>query len=653
VKATVAAILILASGLSGCLQAPRGPDATAPATDFEPCVHPWPCADGSEWPSGLEGPFRLRSVESIQVPAPDGVMLDGWLAMPDVPDGVKVPVLLSISPYFGMCNVRPDLYLVYVEHPEYVPETAGCLPTPGDEVWWGRDYPAFVRASWGVWPIDLVEAGYAVALFNQRGTGKSGGCYELGIFQHHDESALVETFAAQAWSNGRVGIGGLSLPSSAAILAAVDAPASLKTVVITGILADMYTWYNTPQGAAHPYGGAVAWTHSASVSYLPTARFGAYDAASERACPETVEANDMPALAMAVDDRQEAFWDQQRPLDLISEIDASILIAHGFDDVIGHVTQDNMFFRLLESPKRQVVGQWSHTWPRPDITTLDPAWEHNVFDDLLLEWLDFWLKGIGDAPEALGHVDHQDSVGTWRRSEDWPPPEARNEVLYLAGNALTPVPGSGSRTYRSSPTGNDPGLAQFAGGLPVSPWPAICDPSGASAAGTLAFVTEPLLEPLVIAGNPIAYLRLSSDLPGGIVSVDVWEIPSGFSCEPGAEDDAPVELIMNGAADLRFHQGNFVGKDFPVNTPTHVRFDLWDLAEEIDAGSRLAVVVSEGESPPAFGRVGQPYRPAITVWADGGAEASHIVLPFIDGTLGGDAPMLAYPPRPFMPEGAR
>lgn len=649
VKPAIASILIIIAALSGCVKGPDSqPVDASPRIDFEECLHPWPCADGSEWPVGLEGPFSLRGVEPIQIPAPDGVLLDGWLAMPDVPEGVKVPVLLSVSPYFGMCNARVDTYPAVATHPEYA-QASTCVPPPSDPVWWTRDLPVFVRAEWGVWPIDLVEQGYAVALFNQRGTGKSEGCFQFGVFQQHDESALVEALGAKPWSNGRVAMGGLSAASATALLAAIDAPPSLKTMVITGLVTDMYTFFNTPQGAGRAYSGVFAWTQSASVSYLPPARFVEPDLAPERICPDGIEANMMPVLAVAVDDRQADHWNAQRPLDHVKKIQSSVLIAHGFDDLIGHSTQENMFFDLLDSPRRQVVGQWAHTWPRPDVVELDPAWEQGVWLDLLVAWLDFWLKGIGDVPEALGHLDHQDSAGTWRRSDNWPPSEAKEEVLYLVGDGLQSSPGAGSRTYRTSPTGNEPGAAQYLGGLPITSWPAICDPTGASTAGTLAFMTEPLPEPVVLAGNPIAYLRLSSDLPGGIVSVDVWKISAGFSCEPGAGGSAPVELIMNGAADLRFHKGNFVGKDFPVNTPTNVRFDLWDIAESIEVGNRLAIVVSEGETLPVNGRVGQPYRPAITVWADGGAEASHIVLPFVEGTLGGEAPTLDYPPRPFIP----
>lgn len=48
-------------------------------------------------------------------------------------------------------------------------------------------------------------------------------------------------------------------------------------------------------------------------------------------------------------------------------------------------------------------------------------------------------------------------------------------------------------------------------------------------------------------------------------------------------------------------------------------------------------------------RVGQPYSPDITVHADPGRESSHLVIPVVEGSLGGKRPKLDYPPRPFLP----
>jgi predicted acyl esterase len=164
----------------------------------------------------------------------------------------------------------------------------------------------------------------------------------------------------------------------------------------------------------------------------------------------------------------------------------------------------------------------------------------------------------------------------------------------------------------------------------------------------LAYTSEPLTEDSVLAGNPFALLRLSSDQPGGIVGVHVLSLGPDFDCS----DSSTFDVVALGAADLRFHQGNLHGEPFPVGKPTEVRVDVWDNAQMLREGSRVAVVVSYGEAfPGAFGSSGQPYAPRITVHGDVGERASHIVLPITEGTAGGTVRTLEYPPRPFAGQG--
>ncbi len=113
--------------------------------------HPYP--RGDEWPKGLRGPFALGSLRHELVPSFDGVVLDGWIYRPKLPRGLRAPVVLWTSPYFG--------------------ET---YPTADDPAI--RDNSS---AAYSV-PIDLlVRSGYAVAVFNVRGSGNSGGCFEMGV----------------------------------------------------------------------------------------------------------------------------------------------------------------------------------------------------------------------------------------------------------------------------------------------------------------------------------------------------------------------------------------------------------------------------------------------------------------------------------------
>src|SRR5690242_1560116 len=80
----------LVATVAGCLDG--GSRASAKAADLT--GDPYPVGHGAEWPLGLKGPFSLLSAEHQQLTASDEMILDGWIVRPDVPDGVKVPVVL-------------------------------------------------------------------------------------------------------------------------------------------------------------------------------------------------------------------------------------------------------------------------------------------------------------------------------------------------------------------------------------------------------------------------------------------------------------------------------------------------------------------------------------------------------------------------------
>jgi hypothetical protein len=150
-----------------------------------------------------------------------------------------------------------------------------------------------------------------------------------------------------------------------------------------------------------------------------------------------------------------------------------------------------------------------------------------------------------------------------------------------------------------------------------------------------------------LAGNPYAYLMLESDQPGGIVGVDLWLMRGGLTglcTRNNGFDPDPAAWLSHGAADLRFMDGNFVGQAFPVSQATPVRVDMFNVAADLLPGDRLVLTLS---GTGWERRDGQPYMPLLDVQGGTGPTASHIVLPFVSGTLGGSAPTIGYPERPF------
>ncbi|MCA1708351.1 MAG: CocE/NonD family hydrolase, partial [Actinobacteria bacterium] len=177
------------------------------------CGHPYPC--DYTW-AGPTGPFEVRPAERVTVTSFDGVKLNGFILRPNVPGDVPVPVILTTTPYIQPGSVPTSFYV-------------GGIP--------GKEF---------------AEAGYAVAAFSVRGTGDSGGCFGFkSIDEQKDHPVIIDWLAKQPWSNGRVGMQGLSYPGTTPVMAAIQNPPALKTIVIAGTILDEYNFDYTPQGAAH------------------------------------------------------------------------------------------------------------------------------------------------------------------------------------------------------------------------------------------------------------------------------------------------------------------------------------------------------------------------------------------------------------------
>lgn len=621
---TIPVLILILGVFAGCLGGRDAPETPEGAT-IPVGVHPYP--NGNEWPTDLDGPFDVLEVLHQPLLSFDQTKMDGWIIRPDVPEGTKVPIVLWSAPYFGQCVWMP--------------------PTTPDAAI--NDYPSChydIGTSEELWDNDqisesvpirfLVENGYAVAVYNVRGTGNSGGCFEwFGPNEQRDQAVLVEALAAMPFSNGRIGMMGLSYHGTTPWEAAIQNPPSLKTIVVAGMVGDAYTFSHTPQGATFAtigaFSGHFAWRVSLSPPLNgPPEHFTANHAPvlPDRACPEVVKAITEDSAGTGSDMRDGPFWAARRLIDQFPDITTSVFITHGFQDHwgSGHQQQENAVWNVLpNAPKRMLEGQYGHMFPNfaPEEMRI-PDW-----NERLLGWLDYWLKGIGDAPPRVGIMDYQDNTGAWHESNAWPPREAREEVLYLSAGSASPGPGTGGASFRSTttPTGT---FYSF-------PEAVVCPAPGEDVPGPtgLLFTTEPASSDLFLAGNPMAYLTITSDLPGGLVAVHLYDV--------GSTDCSSLDMRRLGAgvADLRFHEGNFQGRNFPTDTPSPVRIDITNFAEIIPAGHRLGVVVSRGDP---IDRNGQPFFPTIRLDA-----ASHVVIPIVNGTFGGSPPTFEYPPRPFVP----
>ena len=524
----------------------------------------------SEPPEDLHALDRIVPIEVAS--AHDGNRLRGHVYLPEGPG--PFATVLEYSPYWNT---------------EYGPSEEQ------DEVVDGR------RTMRG-WHRPFMDAGFAVALVNIRGTGESDGCMEWGsTVERADVHTVVEALADQAWSNGNIGMFGLSYPGWTQWMAVSQAPPSLKAIVPASAVIDYHSLV-TRNGARLLVGPATSTLWQAGGAGGAFAAFSA--AGNDRFVPDTGPdhltcpgyAEDAAAHAqLAADGERTPYFEvlDLRPAVAGTRVPALVTSGLTFDD--GSVTQFEGVWDLLRGPKRFLLGQWGHDLPtRPD------------FGQLAVDWFDRYLRGPDrERPSAVttGIVEYQDTDGTWYVDRAWPP-RANTQTVLLSSGTLIDDPDevvSSSASFQSSGIG----------------YARLCN-----VPDHVRYVSPPLGEDVHLAGNFTVDLTLTSDLPEGNLVAHVWAVDAAGGCAD------PHRQVTRAMTTLRHAPVPGYGRDFPLLTPTPVSLTSLPFASTLRAGQRLVLTVS-GDASELLPDARKPYLTVST----GVEVAGALSLPVVRGRL--------------------
>jgi uncharacterized protein len=411
--------------------------------------------------------------------------------------------------------------------------------------------------------------GYAVALQDVRGRFGSEGDWYPFADEAEDGYDTVAWLAQQPWCDGQVGTIGHSYSGSDQHALASLRPPGLAAMVVTEGMVDYHTSAMRQGGALElrflVYAFKMAWDSPAALAdpELRAAVKHEWDRVSDwlgrlPLRPDTTVLHRFPGIERWVLDIQahagyDGYW-RKRGYSLEAHLDehadVPVLLIGGWYDSYARSTTDSylLLSRRLRSPVRLIMGPWIH-----GVAQLEQSWagdaelgpdapidynrERLRFFDEALKGLDvgllqeptvrgFLMGGGSGRRSTEGRLQHG---GYWWRSGDWPPPGGNELRLYLsAGGALGPT---------GSSTGDDPGETRYDFD-PASPVPTIG--GGISAADevmvaggfdqrldsrfvgagdelplssrrdVVSFQTEPLLDPVAVAGPVRVALWVSS-----------------------------------------------------------------------------------------------------------------------------------------------
>lgn len=354
------------------------------------------------------------SEEDVGFPKDDLMHVALWL--PDVPEGTKVPVLMTIHPYYdfggeGMPGVGED------SNPNTVPD--GGI---------------------GEWFYDnFISHGYALAQASTFGTGKSTHCQDVkGLGEQTGIQAVVDWLGEQEWSNGNVGLMGKSYAGTTNWEAAQNPSDHLKTIVpISGSIGVQEMFYRNGSSEARALGYDAA--YQAATSDLTSDEL--------RVCSDDLIGPLNPFTTQLWAQYGGAewndYWEERRHLpDVLENYRGSVYLVWGMQDWNVdpyHAFPTYQKLRDAGIPARGIMGQWAHNYPdQPDRHgTLESGYGAEAFPQMsrmdwaveLFGWFEYWLKGNGREPASLVQMQRND--GLWHVEETWPAADIEWEVITL------------------------------------------------------------------------------------------------------------------------------------------------------------------------------------------------------------------------------
>lgn len=434
----------------------------------------------------------------------------------------------------------------------------------------------------------FAERGYIGARVDVRGTGASEGVAddEYTVAEGQDALEIIEWLANQPWSNGRVGMWGLSYGGFNAIQVAMLRPPALKAIVAVGATDDVYTDDIVYWNGALEFESMGRWPPSMiAMNGLPG--YPDYDVDSPAAL-ERFE-HEPWVFHWLRAQRDGPYWRRMSLRPRYQAINIPAMLIGGWLD--GYPDSIPRMLQHMNVPVRGIIGPWPHAWP--DEVAPGPQIDSNYE---ILRWWDYWLKdldsGVLDEPPLAVYVQRcyrpgvdVDSIpGGWRYEDGWPVRRVFEEAWFpqpVGGLAATPA-GAFSCDFQGQPTSGTASRYR----LPHNPAELNGD-QRVDDAYSLAFTGPPLEEELEILGTPRAILYVASSAP-----VANW-IARLCDVAPDGSSQMVTKAVLNGT-----HRDSHADPEPMVPGQVYeLKLDLKVMSWVFSKGHRIRLAISNADFP--------------------------------------------------------
>jgi putative CocE/NonD family hydrolase len=521
------------------------------------------------WTLPPKRPFKV--IENQWIPMPDGVRLAARFWIPEGADAKPVPVVWEYLPYRLWDDLR-----------------------------WRDDKTGENLAPYGV----------AFVRVDIRGTGNSEGVMvdEYDVPELTDGVQVIAWLAKQPWSNGSVGMRGISWGGINSLQVAAMRPPELKAIMPMACVVNRYT------DDAHYMGGAygeenMGWGTSFKGHMAAPPDPQVVGARWEALWRQRLEATPAIMRTWTTHQTYDSYWKRGSIATDYSAITCPVYVVDGWGDPYGNIIGE--LLANLKVPRKGLSGPWGHIFPNL-ATPLGLDWPYEE-----VRWWQQWLAGVDTGImaepmlrvylmyEADSEAFPDEIPGRWVAEDTWPSPRLEYSTLHFdAGGRLSQKPDSREHI---------PYVGDKIVGLTKPQWvysrPTEFEQSPDDR-NSLLFDSAPIDHDLEILGYPIAKIRVSANVPVAQLAVRLTEVtPQGKSW-----------LVTYNVLNLTRRDSMERPTPLKPGEFYDVELPLYMIAHRFKKGNRIRVAISENLWPLVW-----PSPQIATLNIELGA--SHIVLP--------------------------
>ena len=435
------------------------------------------------------------------------------------------------------------------------------------------------------------QRGYVCLRVDIRGNGDSEGLLfdEYTEVELQDAEEVISWASKQSWSNGKVGMMGISWGGFNSLQVAARNPKALKAIITLCSTVDRYA------DDIHYKGGCLlnenlGWgaTMLSFSSRPPDPSI--VGEGWRKLWLERLNAQPHLSPLWLRHQSRDAYWKHGSVCEDYSKIKAAVLAIGGWGDAY-----KNAVPALVENVgAKGIIGPWMHKSPHfavpgPQIGFLQEA----------LRWWDRWLKDINNGAEndpdyrvyvmegEPPETNYNYRKGYWIKETNWPISKIFTRNYHFNKNKKLEE----EIGHKDNPVGyiDSPQDCGLKGGEYCAIWlgPELPGDQRIDDALSLNFETDPICLKEDIVGSPEITLVLSADSPNSQIAVRLCDIfPNGESYR-----------ITYGILNLKFREGFEKPLDLPINEKIKVTIKLDHIAYKIPKGNKLRVSLSNAYWP--------------------------------------------------------